>query len=63
MEGTVKWFDVQKGFGFITADGTDYFVHHSALPEGMRLNENDKVTFDVVKTERGEQAQNVKLVE
>ena len=63
MEGTVKWFDGQKGFGFIQGeDGKDYFVHFSALPEDMRLNEGDKVTFEVVETEKGVQAQNVQLV-
>ena len=63
MEGTVKWFDGQKSFGFIQGeDGKDYFVHFSALPEDMRLNEGDKVTFEVVETEKGVQAQNVQLV-
>jgi cold shock protein len=64
MEGTIKWFDTTKGFGFIHCEeeGKDYFVHHSALPEGMQLNEGDKVTFDPVETEKGVQAQNVKLV-
>ena len=60
MEGTVKWFNSQKGFGFIEGeDGKDYFVHFSALPEDARLNDGDKVTFDVVETEKGVQAQNV----
>jgi len=62
MEGTVKWFNSQKGFGFIQGeDGTDYFVHFSAIPEDVRLNEGDKVTFEVVETEKGVQAQNVQL--
>jgi CspA family cold shock protein len=63
MEGTIKWFNGQKGFGFINGeDGKDYFVHFSAIPEDVRLNEGDKVTFDVVETEKGVQAQNVQLV-
>ena len=63
MEGTIKWFNGQKGFGFINGeDGKDYFVHFSAIPEDVRLNECDKVTFDVVETEKGVQAQNVQLV-
>ena len=63
MEGTIKWFNGQKGFGFINGeDGKDYFVHFSAIPEDVRLNEVDKVTFDVVETEKGVQAQNVQLV-
>ena len=62
MEGTVKWFNGQKGFGFVQGeDGKDYFVHFSAVPEDVPLNEGDKVTFDVVETEKGEQAQNIQL--
>ena len=64
MEGTVKWFDGKKGYGFIVAsDGQEYFVHFSAVPKGLRLRENDKVSFDAVDTERGKQAQNVQLLE
>lgn len=54
--GTVKWFNSSKGYGFITPDagGQDVFVHISALEKaGMRfLNENDKVSYDLV-TEKG----------
>ena len=61
IEGTVKWFDRKKGYGFITGnDGQDYFVHYSSLPEGVVLNEGDKVSFDPSENERGKQAQNVK---
>lgn len=63
MEGTVKWFNARKGFGFIQGeDGEDYFVHHSALPEGTELHENDRVTFEPATTERGKQAQKVALL-
>ena len=64
MEGTVKWFDGKKGYGFIVAsDCQEYFVHFTAVPKGLRLRENDKVSFDSADTERGKQAQNVQLLE
>jgi CspA family cold shock protein len=64
MNGKVKWFNVRKGFGFIEGeDSVDYFVHYTALPKGIYLHENDKVTFDAVETDKGKQAQNVKVVE
>ena len=64
MEGTVKWFDGKKGYGFIvSSDGQEYFVHYTAVPKGVRLRENDKVSFDAADTQRGKQAQNVQLLE
>lgn len=65
MFGTVKWFNNDKGFGFIKAeDGTDVFVHYSAIQaEGFRaLEEGQSVQFEVVDSERGPQATNVLLV-
>jgi len=64
MEGTVKFFNDMKGFGFITADdGKEYFVHQTALDEGVTLTENDTVTFEVEEGERGPKAVNVKKSE
>ena len=61
MNGKVKFFNEMKGFGFIAAeDGKEYFVHQSALPEGVKLNENDAVEFDVEEGDRGPKAVNVK---
>ena len=61
MKGTVKFFNENKGFGFITGeDEKDVFVHMSALEEGVTLYENDSVTFDVEEGDRGLKAVNVK---
>ena len=60
MEGTVKFFNEQKGFGFISGeDGKEYFVHLSGLAEGTSLQENDSVTFEVEEGDRGPKAVNV----
>ena len=60
MNGTVKFFNVGKGFGFISGeDGKEYFVHITGIGEGVQLNENDAVTFDVEEGDRGPKAVNV----
>lgn len=62
MEGTVKFFNEMKGFGFIAAeDGKEYFVHLTGLAEGTTLKEGDAVTFDVEEGDRGPKAVNVSL--
>lgn len=64
MEGTVKFFNTMKQFGFIAGeDGKEYFVHETGLKEGVSIQENDKVTFDVEEGDRGPKAVNVGLAE
>ncbi len=60
VEGTVKFFDGLKCFGFINGDdGKSYFVHESALKDGVNIREGDRVTFDAVKGDKGDKAENV----
>jgi CspA family cold shock protein len=62
MTGKVKWFNSEKGFGFITAeDGNDVFVHFSQIQkDGYKsLEEGEEVTFEVVEGDKGPQATNV----
>lgn len=64
--GTVKWFNPEKGFGFITVDnGNDVFVHYSQInKDGFKtLEEGQKVTLDVVECQKGLQAENVIIAE
>jgi CspA family cold shock protein len=62
-EGTVKWFNESKGFGFITQDdgGSDVFAHYSEIQgDGFKnLAEGDKVSFDVVEGDKGLKAANI----
>ncbi|MBN2156855.1 MAG: cold shock domain-containing protein [Candidatus Lokiarchaeota archaeon] len=68
QNGTVKWFNTRKGYGFITPDGSsengkDIFVHYSNIVadegEFRTLNEKDEVKFEIAETDRGLEARNV----
>ena len=63
-QGTVKWFNAEKGFGFIAQEdgGDDVFVHYSAINmQGYKsLEENQKVAFEVTQGPKGQQAENVR---
>ena len=65
-QGTVKWFNAEKGFGFITPDGggADLFVHHTAIQgSGFKsLDENQRVSFQVGQGQKGPQATNVQKI-
>ncbi|MBI9012823.1 MAG: cold-shock protein [Clostridiales bacterium] len=65
MNGTVKWFNAEKGFGFITGeDGQDVFAHFSQINvEGFKtLEEGQKVSFEVTQGQKGPQAENITVV-
>ena len=65
MKGTVKWFNEEKGFGFITAeDGKDVFAHFSQIKaDGFKkLTEGEEVTFGIVDGDKGPQASNIVTV-
>jgi len=60
MEGTVKFFNRGRGFGFVAGDdGNEYFVHATGLKEGVDIKEGDRVTFDPAEGDRGPKAENV----
>jgi CspA family cold shock protein len=64
-QGTVKWFNGEKGYGFIAAEGgPDVFVHFSAITGGgyRSLEEGQKVEFDITQGQKGPQAENVRVI-
>ena len=64
MEGTVNWFNIKKGYGFVKGDdGQDYFIHYTAVPKGVFLREGDKISFESAQTEKGKQAKDIRLLE
>ena len=63
MEGKIKFFNHNKGWGFISGnDGQEYFLHISQLPDGVAPEPEDEVKFDTTHTEKGMQAQNVSFI-
>jgi len=61
MKGTIKWYNARKGYGFIQGeDEKDVFVHQSAIPPGIFLNEGDKVEYEIEESEKGPQATKIK---
>jgi CspA family cold shock protein len=63
MEGTVKWYNRIKAYGFIEVEGReDLFVHKNEISEGVTLNEGDSVSFEIGENEKGQHATNVQKI-
>ncbi len=61
MKGKIKWYNLQRGYGFIEGeDGKDVFIHRTALPWDTNLYEDDQVEYEIEDSERGPKAINVK---
>ena len=64
VEGTVKFFNRMKSYGFINGDdGKTYFVHKTGLKEGVEIDENDRVSFEAIEGEKGPKAEKVEKLE
>jgi cold shock CspA family protein len=63
MKGHIKFYNTEKSFGFIKCQGTkDIFFHKSALPKGVVAEENDEVEFELINTERGQAASEIRKI-
>lgn len=62
MQGTVKFYNESKGFGFIETQDGDIFVHATGIKKGETLNTGDKVQFEIVDGKKGPNAKNVKVI-
>ena len=62
MQGTIKWFSIKKGYGFIQAQGKDYFVHRWDIEANSELEKGDKVLFEVEKVPKGSKAVKVRKI-
>jgi len=63
MKGKIKWYNLRKGYGFISGeDDEDVFVHNTDVPEGTLLKEEDEVEYEVEKTDKGLKAINLELL-
>ncbi|MCK5301451.1 MAG: cold shock domain-containing protein [Thermoplasmatales archaeon] len=61
MNGTVKWYNARKGYGFVESeDSKDVFIHRSSVPMGTFLKEGDKVEFEIEDSDKGPKAVNIK---
>ena len=61
MKGTIKWYNTRKGYGFILGEGgKEIFLHKTAVPPELSLNEGDKVEYEVEDSDRGPKAINIK---